>query len=82
MTYLIFERICVKSKVRRRKKFGLVWFDSVFHVWLGLNLVRFFLFQAYKTKIEQVGFLKILIGLINFFYGLIFSVTFFLIFLI
>jgi hypothetical protein len=82
MIHLIFERICVKPKVRRRKNFGLVWFDSVFHVWLGLNLVRFFLFQTYKTKIEHVGFLKILIGLINFFYGLIFSVTFFLVFLI
>jgi hypothetical protein len=44
--------------------FGLVWL-SFFPVWLGffdLGLVRFFRFQAYKTKTELVGFLKILIG--------------------
>jgi hypothetical protein len=57
--------------------FSLVWFYSVFHVWLDLNSVKFFWFQAYQTKIEQVGFLKILIGLISFCYGLIFSVIFF-----
>jgi hypothetical protein len=56
------------------------WFGSVFHnknrfkpVWLCffcffcLGSVRFFRFQAYKTKIKPVGFFKILIGLICFF---------------
>jgi len=43
-------------------------FDSVFS-----GLARFFLFQAYKTETEPVGFLKILIG---FFHGLVFSVFF------
>ena len=38
--------------------------------WLGffgLGSVWFFLFQAYKTETEPVGFFKILIGLISFF---------------
>jgi hypothetical protein len=39
----------------------------VFPVWLGFFSVWFFLFQAYKTKIEPVGFFKIIIGLISFF---------------
>ena len=39
-----------------------------------LGSVRFFRFQAYKTKTEPVGFLKILI---SFFYGSVFSIIFF-----
>jgi hypothetical protein len=56
----------------------------IFSVWLGfgsvfsgLGSVRFFQFQAYKTETESVGFFKILIDLIDFFYGLVFSVIFF-----
>jgi hypothetical protein len=51
--------------------FGLSRFFS------GLGSVRFFQFQTYKTETEPVGFFKILIGLIDFFHGLVFSVIFF-----
>jgi hypothetical protein len=59
---------------------------GLFPVWLGfLGLARFFLFGlgwvrfsffgfAYKTETESASFFKILIGLIGFFYGSIFSV--------
>jgi hypothetical protein len=62
------------------------WFNSVFSVWLGFFLgfflfefgsVWFFLFQAYKTETEPVGFFKILIGLIGFFHSSVFLVIFF-----
>jgi hypothetical protein len=48
-------------------RFGLVLarFFSVFFsvwVWFDSGSVRFFLFQAYKTGTEPVGFFKILIG--------------------
>jgi len=43
----------------------------------GLDSVPFFWFQAYKSETETVGFLKIQIGLISFFYSLIFSGYFF-----
>jgi len=53
-------------------KTSLNWFDSVLirvfwfcSVFSGL--AWFFLFRAYKTKTEPVGFLKILIGLVDFF---------------
>jgi len=52
--------------------FGLTRFFS------GLGSVLFFQFQAYKTEIEPVGFFKILIGLIVFFHGSVFSVIFFI----
>jgi len=41
-----------------------------FFVFFYLGSVQFFQFQAYKTK--PIGILKILIGLINFFYSSIF----------
>jgi hypothetical protein len=42
------------------------------------GLTRFFFqFQAYKTDTKPVGFLNIIIGLIGFFYGSVFSVIFF-----
>jgi hypothetical protein len=64
--------------------FGLVFsgFGSVFSVWLGFFLVfcrvrfGFFRFFAYKTETEPAGFFKNVIGLIGFFFGLVFSVIF------
>jgi hypothetical protein len=67
---------------------GLVRF---FPVWLGFfGLARFFsgFFQfglvfpvpGLKNRTEPVGFFKILIGLIGFFYGSVFSVIFFPVF--
>jgi hypothetical protein len=52
-------------------------FDSVFFCLaqffqFGFGSVWFFRFQAYKTKTEPVGFFKILISLIGFFYGSVF----------
>ena len=44
----------------------LVWL-GFFSVFFDLDSVRFFWFQTYKTETEPVDFLKILIGLINFF---------------
>jgi len=41
-----------------------------------LGSVRFIRFQAYKTKTKPVSFFKILIGLIGFFHGSVFSVFF------
>ena len=61
-------------------KTGSTRFGLVFSVWLvfffqfGFGSVRFFQFQTCKTKIEPVGFFKILIG---FFHGSVFSVIFF-----
>jgi hypothetical protein len=55
------------------------WFGSVLaQFFSGFGSVRFFQFQAYKTKTEPVGFFKILIGLIGFysrfdFFGYFFS---------
>jgi hypothetical protein len=49
---------------------GFFQFGSVFSGFFGS--VQFFRFQAYKTETEPVVFLKILIDLISFFYGLIF----------
>jgi type IV secretory pathway VirB6-like protein len=43
----------------------------------SLGSVQFFQFQAYKTKTKPIGFFKILIDLISFFHGLIFSIIFF-----
>jgi hypothetical protein len=57
-------------------------FSGLARFFSGLGLVRFFRFQTYKTKTEPVGFVKILIGLIDFFYSSIFLVICFLIFLI
>jgi hypothetical protein len=57
-------------------------FGSVFSVWLGFFLVfcrvrfGFFRFFAYKTETEPAGFFKNVIGLIGFFFGLVFSVIF------
>jgi hypothetical protein len=62
-------------------RFGSVWVGLA-RFFSGLGSVWFFRFQAYKTKTEPVGFFKILISLIGFFYYLIFSVIFFLVFLI
>ena len=42
----------------------------------SLGSVQFFQFQAYKTKTKPIGFFKILIDLISFFHGLIFSIIF------
>jgi hypothetical protein len=50
-----------------RTKTGSNRFGSVFPV-------RFFRFQAYKTKTEPIGFFKILIG---FFYGSVFLIILF-----
>jgi len=55
-------------------------FSGLARFFSGLGLVRFFRFQTYKTKTEPVGFVKILIGLIDFFYGSVFLVIYFLIF--
>jgi len=75
--------------------FGFLGFGSVFPVWLGLaqffsgflsvsvrfGSIRFFQFFVYKTETEPAGFFKNLIGLIGFFFfGLIFSIIFFLVF--
>ena len=61
---------------------------SFFRFWLGFfGLARFFLvfcrvrfgffrFFAYKTETEPAGFFKNIIGLIGFFFGLVFSVIF------
>jgi len=64
---------------------GWLGFNSIFSVWLGffrfffsLGSVWFFLFRAYKTKTEPVGFFKILISLIGFFNSSVFSIIFFL----
>ena len=62
-----------------KNQFKSVWlgFSSLtrfFLVLLGLGSIRFFQFQVFKT--EPVSFLKILIGLICFFYSLIFSIIF------
>jgi hypothetical protein len=57
-------------------RFGSGFFPGFF----GLVSVRFFWFFAYET--EPAGFFKILIGLIGFFYSLVFSVIFFPVFLI
>jgi len=46
-----------------RRKTGSNRFGSVFFCFFYLGSVRFFQFQAYKTK--PIGFLKILIGLIK-----------------
>jgi hypothetical protein len=72
-------------------QFGSVF--SVFSVWLGFfsgflsvsvrfGSVRFFRFFAYKTETEPAGFFKNLIGLIGFFFGSVFSVIFFSVFLV
>ena len=69
------------SFILEQKPAFLVWLD--FSIWLGFfpvwldffSSVRFFQFQAYK--IEPVGFLKILISLIGFSHGLVFSIIFF-----
>jgi hypothetical protein len=60
-------------------------FGLVFLVWLGFfrfgsGFFWFFRFHAYKTETEPIGFFKILIGLIGFFYGLVFSVIFYPVF--
>jgi hypothetical protein len=59
-------------------QFGSVFFrfGSIFFCF---GLIQFFRFQAYKIKTKPVTFFKILIYLIGFFYGSIFSV-FFLVF--
>ena len=72
---------------KNRNRFKPDGFGLFFLVWLGFGSVffrfrfgsvRFFQFQAYKTKTEPVGFFKILIGLIGFysrfdFFGYFFS---------
>jgi hypothetical protein len=60
--------------------FGLTRFFGLARFFSGLGLVRFFWFQTYKTETEPVGFLKILIGLIDFFSQFDFFSYFFLIF--
>jgi hypothetical protein len=54
---------------------GLARFFPAWLGFFGLDSVWFFRFHACKT--EPVGFFKILIGLIDFFHGSVFSVIFF-----
>jgi hypothetical protein len=60
-----------------KAKTGSNQFGSVFSSFFCLGSVWFFRFQVYKTETEPVGFFKILIGLIGFFHGSVFSVIFF-----
>jgi hypothetical protein len=53
-------------------------FDSVFFVWVWFGFFGFRLINRNRT--EPVGFFKILIWLIGFFHGLVFSIIFFSIF--
>jgi hypothetical protein len=71
-----FGQKLVQTGLARFFQFGffLVWL-GFFSGFFGLGSVRFFWFQAYKT--EPVSFFKILI---SFFYDLVFSIIFFLIF--
>jgi len=43
------------------------FFSGLARVFFGLGSVQFFQFQVYKIETKLVGFLKILIGLIEFF---------------
>jgi hypothetical protein len=78
--------VSVRFNFLGKNRFKPVWlgFRSVFSVWLGffpvffgLDLVQFSQFQAYEIETEPVIFFKILISLIGFFYGSVFSVIFF-----
>ena len=53
-------------------------FDSVFFLFFFSVWVRFGFFVIKPNRTEPVGFFKILISLINFFYDSVFSVIFFL----
>jgi hypothetical protein len=61
--------------------FGLARFFPVF-CRFRFGSIRFFRFFAYKTETEPAGFFKNLIGLIGFFFGSVFLVIFFSVFLV